>query len=696
MHQFESTVLDAIKAEHFGDFCAKILSLIESVQYKNDFNTLIQYLTSVELAAYLDTQEDVSEFAEPLERLREKYYAIILKNNDAGESFHIYLYDLYRRVNIESRPEFSPYIDYLNSHYKSMGDVEKTYIANLLFTILVLNGQTEEGLSKWIRQLVVLHLHHIEYTGLASLAQSFVDDMKIDASLFIESVRPLFEERVYFSLSQDQQRSIYNWCLHIFWNIQSLHSSPLWTNLYPEWKRCLNGHIARDQISMAMYVQFYIYHKMGNNFQTLEQWKDFNRDINLPCSTFYSQWGQKNPIRPNNTRMGNSGKIRIALLKDRVVDNSVFKVEYSLLKMLKSNEEFNQKYELAVYTMNYIEKSNDQENVIRMLHNIDVMVVNPGKLMTLQGFYYDHHEKAMTIRDTIISDQIDVLIASCNNFDILDFILVNRTCPKQIFWSHGNHTYQVDNIDFKITHASHEGYENQFHFFIPPMDDHFLNPKVNTEKAELIRQKWSKDKILLGSIGRLVKVDSDKYLEVVAKILKDNPNTLYLACGPGNEDSLKEKIKNLGIEDQFCFEGFVDPHVYSHVIDIYLNTFPLSSGLSLEEFYAKGKPFISLYGQDYFSNQQTPKEQERIHSVHRDILEDDQYLQECLEYLESIGFDFFMFAVNTPESFVERTSILIKDPKASKSLGYYLKKSAAHAQMRANENTFKTFVGFLD
>ena len=72
-----------------------------------------------------------------------------------------------------------------------------------------------------------------------------------------------------------------------------------------------------------------------------------------------------------------------------------------------------------------------------------------------------------------------------------------------------------------------------------------------------------------------------------------NQNTIYLACGTGNEETIKEKIKKYGIDEKrFIFTGHVKPHVYGWVIDVWCDSFPLGQGQSKDEFIAKKKPVI--------------------------------------------------------------------------------------------------------
>jgi hypothetical protein len=72
--------------------------------------------------------------------------------------------------------------------------------------------------------------------------------------------------------------------------------------------------------------------------------------------------------------------------------------------------------------------------------------------------------------------------------------------------------------------------------------------------------------------------------------LEENPKSIYLACGTGNEESIKQKLVKYNIpKERFLFEGFVNAHVYGYIIDVYLNTFPEPSGESANEFLKKGE-----------------------------------------------------------------------------------------------------------
>lgn len=192
------------------------------------------------------------------------------------------------------------------------------------------------------------------------------------------------------------------------------------------------------------------------------------------------------------------------------------------------------------------------------------------------------------------------MIVGTNNFPLVNFLFVNRTADKQIYWSHGNFEYNVNNIDNRISHSSNTS-NNKYNFKI--FNIHFglekYNPEVDMKIVKSIREAYPADVTILGAIGRLIKINSDEYLETVAKIMKKNSKTIFLACGTGNQDEIKMKLKKLNILDRFYFPGYIDSHLYGHIIDLYLSPFPYGGGEAMNEFAHKGKPFVHLHQEKY-------------------------------------------------------------------------------------------------
>ncbi|MGE4267703.1 MAG: hypothetical protein AB7F25_09720 [Deferribacterales bacterium] len=352
----------------------------------------------------------------------------------------------------------------------------------------------------------------------------------------------------------------------------------------------LNGALKKQYDEAVFYLHFPLSHIYLNLCHTQTEFKAFNEKVEKPISAYMpvnmNRWNIKPVQRKNSNK-------RIGLVFDRLVGSSPVKLLISLLNYMKD-----EKYELYVYDMGYVEKAPSQKEYIDEVLAAGAKYTNGHELANSGADrYYSHFEKCAALRNAVIKDEIDILIATGNRTQTT-FMLAARTAPVQMYWDHGNHEYDVAGIDKRICHFD-DGYKNEFVFsrFTLPMLPKYLAPdeeKKKTEAAE-IKKKLPQHRVVLGSIGRIMKL-SDEYLETVADILKQNPDAVYLACGDGPIAEKRVKVRELGIEDRFIFTGFVDPHIYGHVIDIYLNTFPLAGGESVNEFRAKGdnKYVVSL------------------------------------------------------------------------------------------------------
>ena len=126
------------------------------------------------------------------------------------------------------------------------------------------------------------------------------------------------------------------------------------------------------------------------------------------------------------------------------------------------------------------------------------------------------------------------------------------------------------------------------------IDQRFRDVAGARQKAKGIRDQLPSGSFILGTIGRLVKIDNDEYLSAIKKIMEKNPHTIYLACGAGNIEYFQERIRAFGLENRFVFTGHINPHVFGYVIDLWLDTFPMHQGESMSEYSSKGGVFLRL------------------------------------------------------------------------------------------------------
>lgn len=578
------------EVEKFEESVLQYAALIDSPIELNEF---AEFMSN---APVYGLMEDSNKIQELKGVIKDKIFELFIQKGDTPSNKYLYLYGLYNKGEGLVDERLDKYISFVNMNVKNadLGDVEKTYLAHLRFIMAFIRGD-RDAFVELLKTVLVLNIHQVEASGEVGFIRDFLgrqDDFSID--YVFEALRVLFDKDYYFLLGYGERRSIFNWSLHCLWNVPKLYNDRRWIEMYPLWKDIFYEHLNRGEIDEAMYVHFYIYHKMGNSFQTQAEWKMFNEEITKVGAGYYKAWAEKNHILQAKKEQRSEGNKLIGILKDRIVENSPYKVEYSVLKPLMENEDFTSKYEVKIYNINYIEKSQSYANEIAKLNAMGIEVFDGHIPFTGQGYYFSHLQKALHIRERIIDDGVDILIIPISGYDISDFMFVMRAAPKQIFWSHGNFEYDIEGIDKRITHINKNSHQIQSHFEIEHFDFETdekylgLDEEQFRAEADKVRARFPEDTVILGAIGRLVKVDHPEYLQAVAKILQECPNTVYLACGTGNMDSIKVQVEALGIADRFYFEGWINPNIYGYVIDVYLNTFPEVSGQSVVEFLSKG------------------------------------------------------------------------------------------------------------
>lgn len=391
----------------------------------------------------------------------------------------------------------------------------------------------------------------------------------------------------FFSKSMLEQKSGFMWILELVWNIV-FKESPEHMKIIPCWFRLFEEALDKADKELVFYMHNPLSHIYLNMCHTQEEFKVFNERVEMPLSKYIQKNMRRWGFKPVKKKLPVSGTRRVAFVFDRIVGNSPVKLLISLLTYLKHDENI----ELFVYDMGYVEKAPSDPVFVNEIKALGITYINNHDLIDDQdhGHHYSHFNKVVKLREQAVSDDIDTLVMTGNRMPS-GFLFATRTAPLQVYWDHGNHEYDVKNIDKRICHFDDE-YRNpfEFEFFKLKMLDKYLKEEVreNSRKAADIKRRLPEHKIVLGSIGRLMKL-SQEYLNVVSEVMHNNPDTIYLACGSGNTQELREKAEGAGIDmKRFIITGWIDPQIYGYVIDIYLNSFPLYGGESVNEFRAKG------------------------------------------------------------------------------------------------------------
>lgn len=544
--------------------------------------------------------------------LRQKIIDLVLKKGDIGESFYLICYLVFEPIqDLESTEDLKPFIQTAQSHFlePALGDIENLMLLELEVLCLILSSQSHQAIKRYIQGISHLEMH-LSVMGRASdFIRECFPKMGITMEQFLESMGEILESSYYLKLPIIRARSILNWQLHCFWNIPHFFNHRSWLSLYPLWRELFYHYLAspkREELDHAMYMQFFIYHMCGNSYASQGQWREFCLEIDQVACKYYEKFGKEHALMGAfSDEKQNDSKIIIGILRDRIVENSPYKVEYSFLKQLLSSEQFRSQYQIKIYLMSLLEKSDNAQNIIQSYKQLGIEIVDVGLECNAKGFYNSHLQKALKLNEAIRKDRVQVLISPNNGYGISDFVLSLRSAPKQIFWSHGNFVYDIPSIDCKMTHICGNSksivHENYSFVGVPVvMDQEFYNPPVLESTLKQYRLKYPKDKRILGTIGRLTKIDSLPYLTMLVDLMQEFPDTIYLACGSGNIEEIQNKLKSILAQDyeefmqRFYFCGYVDSAIYGHLIDFWLDSFPMEQGESRIEYVAKGKLSLVL------------------------------------------------------------------------------------------------------
>lgn len=591
----------------------KLKTTLEACLYKSQLEAVLKDLTKQDISTMSHHYERAPDlYLEFALLLRGKIIDLVLKKGDVGESFYLICYLVFEPIDsgrLDRIDDLEPFMRTAQSHFlhPTLGDIENLMLLELEVLCLILLGQTHEAIKRYIQGISHLEMH-LSVMGKASeFIRECFPKMGISMEQFLESLQEILSLPYYSGLPIIRARSILNWQLHCFWNVPHFFNHRSWLSLYPLWRELFYYHLgssASECLDHAMYMQFFIYHMCGNSYASQDQWREFCDQIDRVACERYRAFGEEHSLGASSSPQKQEKKT-IGILRDRIVENSPYKVEWSFLKQLLAHEEFTGQYKIKIYLMSLLEKSDNAQHIMQSYRDLGIEIVDIGAECNHKGFYNSHLQKALRLNEAIKKDEVEILISPNNGYGISDFILSVRSAPRQIFWSHGNFVYDIPALDERITHIcgnsvaiTHEGYG--FVGIPVVMDRGFYNPYIPDVTLEQYRSKYPRDKRILGTIGRLTKIDSLPYLKMLVDLMREFPDTIYLACGSGNKEEIQEKLRQILGEDyddfmcRFYFCGYVDSAIYGHLIDFWLDSFPMEQGESRIEYVAKGKLSLVL------------------------------------------------------------------------------------------------------
>jgi hypothetical protein len=383
---------------------------------------------------------------------------------------------------------------------------------------------------------------------------------------------------------------------------------------------------------------------------SIEQQRGFDTGVVIPFSRYLDRAGVsrdiQNPVdvRPDRRR-NEGGKIRLCYLAEFAYDgkgNALAPVMQNLLESL--SKYYPGEYELYLYAWKY----KDPE-VLERVRSLGVCV---------RSFDLSEYSETelVRLRRSFAGDHIDVVITDMNSA-VPHYLFENRVAPAQIFYQLGMPFWRLRKLDgvfqgWQIAPETLGFRPEQCHFMPAPESMADLNPSVDPARVQAERHRFPRAERIAGFYGRLVKI-TPEFCNIALRILERHPGTIVALGGTGNAEPILQFVKEHGLEDRmFVINEFVDGHVWGHVLDIFLDTFPLMGGYSCREVMAKGKPVVYMPSTEMPNLQmlrdpglQAVTSEEYIAHVSRLLGDPDSYRRACSRALElSTPADARMFA----------------------------------------------------
>jgi tetratricopeptide (TPR) repeat protein len=245
-------------------------------------------------------------------------------------------------------------------------------------------------------------------------------------------------------------------------------------------------------------------------------------------------------------------------------------------------------YKLVLYAWMY-----HDDEALRCLEDTNVLIRRFDAGSTV--------ERIAAVASAIAADEIDILITDMNTA-VPTVLFERRAAPIQIFYQLGMPFWPLANIDAVfcvwpteyISPIAGFEVEKSFRIDLGPWNIEALAPEVDSAQITTERARFPKEARLIGNYGRLVKI-TPEFLEIAAELLARHPDLIVLLGGTGDSTGIREFIATHGLTGRLeLVNRYVDGHLWGHLLEVFLDTFPHGGGISCREMMAKGRPVISM------------------------------------------------------------------------------------------------------
>lgn len=252
-----------------------------------------------------------------------------------------------------------------------------------------------------------------------------------------------------------------------------------------------------------------------------------------------------------------------------------------------------------------------KQHLIDRFRLVGVEIIDVRSLRNKHFNEDNYLERLSFLRKQLQKDEITVAIyLQCSTFFVI-FASSVRLAPIQVFFSMAvEGTFRLPELDaylslggtFEHTIMLHGHEWRIIPGTVGGSSIYSKTPDYDLQQAKQIRKQFPSEAVIIGSIGRTQKIDSDVFLDIIAEILYYHPQVIFLWFGREELPSVREKMRVRGILDRCLFQGWVNTYEYARVLDIHLDSYPFGTGITMFTSMAVGVPSVFFHKDEFVSN----------------------------------------------------------------------------------------------
>lgn len=368
---------------------------------------------------------------------------------------------------------------------------------------------------------------------------------------------------------------------------QTWHASGV--ALIPALERVLGEALAAapqaglDRLCGLYETLYFLYFYMGSHPSEL---RSFGDNVVKPFAAAIRDGSLCRDLPPVPRRPLGDKPLRVGYLSQYASDNAVGFFADRMLRALSRH--FPESYRLALYAWREFD-----DGWLASLQEAGIVAHRFVAKSTV--------ECVTTVGEAIAADAIDVLITDQNTW-LPTVLFERRVAPVQIHANMGGLPFwPLQNVDAilridSVEDPSIAGLEiaKCFPIGLGPWDLDWLAPTIDPALVAAERGRFQPAARLIGNYGRLAKI-SPEFMSVAAELASRHPDIGIVVGGQGNGAWIRDFIAKRGLEKRIhLVEDWVEGHVWGHMIEVFLDTFPSEGGMSRREIMAKGRPVVSM------------------------------------------------------------------------------------------------------